>query len=620
LFASYPYSDGNFPCDRTCILQVEGDYVRVTGLRVRGQSRSTDTLPFKTNGIWIDYPGIFASPPAPFNNLASVTEFIATIDHNDMSDWMDAAITANSPFTDSPKTGGACSYPGFSDPNGMPAADFYPCDEHTTSVPYPPSFGLDPVDVSQDPIGGLPGIATLPNIHVARNFLHHNMRNDGGYGVGMNNSGGRLLIEGNTFSWNRHDITASGEPHSQYRASHNLVLEDAYKNYGGFFAPFVGRLQDFDVHGTSNSGNGLYFGGAGGYYVEIDGNTFLGGDGHDYVIRGYPVVRTNYHNNISRRSENDAIHFIHCITILGCINDYQASDFPIDISNSQFGQSTPDPTSTLGVGDFDGDGVQDLFLATGNTWFYSPGGQREWRYLNAAPDTIDQLLFGDFDGDGRTDVVAMRNGQLVVSWGGISAFDVLNPNPPANCGIADMAVGDFNGDGHPDIFCADWQKQIWWVSYGGNTTFMNVNTSSFKRTDLLFGDFDHSGTTDVFAPVFDNSNKLWWSITPSALGDWVHLQPALTRTVDGLVAADFDGDGFADIGTSCGSGCWQISYSGTQPWMPYHTLGSLSLVGGGVGHFSGAPGADILAWNGNAIWVVPEGFGVPYALSTQDMH
>jgi FG-GAP-like repeat len=258
-----------------------------------------------------------------------------------------------------------------------------------------------------------------------------------------------------------------------------------------------------------------------------------------------------------------------------------------------------------------------LFLATGNTWFYSPGGQREWRYLNAAPDTLDQLLFGDFDGDGRTDVVAMRNGQLVVSWGGISAFDVLNANPLPCSSIADMAVGDFNGDGHPDIFCADGNK--WWISYGGNTSFVPVNTSSFRVKDILFGDFDHDGTTDVFGVVLDASHKHWWSITKGALGGWVHLQRALTNTVDGLVAADFNGDGFADIGTSCGSGCWQISYSGAENWSIYHTLGSLSVVDGGVGHFSGGAGADVLAWDKNEISVVPGGTGVPSKLSSQDM-
>src|SRR5262249_14738494 len=148
--------------------------------------------------------------------------------------------------------------------------------------------------------------------------------------------------------------------------------------------------------------------------------------------------------NVSVRKEGDALEWDHCFSgilgLFGCAAHYSDSDFQMHVTVSSDNRfAITDPTARLAVGDFDGDGQDDLFLATGNSWLYSPGGQREWRYLNSAPDTIDQLLFGDFDGDGRTDVVAMRNGKLFVSWGGISAFDPLNPNPPATCTMADMA-------------------------------------------------------------------------------------------------------------------------------------------------------------------------------------
>jgi hypothetical protein len=350
------------------MLEISGDYARVTGLRLRGQSRSTDKLTDNgTDGIQIDYPGLENPPFFQVAGLSTVTEFIATIDHNDGSDWGHSPVSGKSPFSNSPKYGGECTYQG--PPNDTL---WYMCDEHTQVVPipdgitHPPGRPANPLDsihyaIAEDPICP-PSICppTLANVRVARNFLHHNERDGGGYGV----SPTRALIEGNTFSWNRHDISAASEPHNEYRASHNLVLSGAYANYGGIWEPFIGRLQDFDMHGTSNVGNGLYVGGAGGYYVEIDGNTFLGGDGHDYVLRGYPIVNTYYHDNVSRRKESDAIHFIHCIDFISCIDDYSNASIPITISNSQFGQtsqSPPDPTSTLGVGDFDGDSNDDLF-------------------------------------------------------------------------------------------------------------------------------------------------------------------------------------------------------------------------------------------------------------------
>jgi hypothetical protein len=645
LFAQYTGTRG-FDCDGNCILEVQGDYARVTGLRVRGQSRSTDKLPFKTYGVWINFAGSGMAPGGmppqiPLFPLATVTELIAIVDHNDMSDWMDSAVTAFAPFTDSAQKSNKCTYIGYLDSSASPQ-NYYTCDQNTQTTPYSPYLvsldpNLNPVPLSED--GG-----TLANIRVSRNFLHHNEANEGGYGVAMGNSGGRLLIEGNTFSWNRHDITASGEPHSEYRATRNLVLSRAYESYG--FAGINGRLQDFDVHGTDNVDNligSLYFGGAGGYHAVIDGNTFLGPDGHDYVLRGYPFFASNYFHNVSRRKENDAIHFIHCADLLGCINDYTASDFPISISSdNRFADSSPpytDPTirlgpaASLGVGDFDGDGDDDLFLATGVAWYYAPAGAREWRFLNAAPDTIDQLLLGDFDGDGRTDVIAMRNGQLVVSWGGISAFEVLNANTLPCTSMSDMAVGDFDGDGHADIFCAD--GGTWWMSYGGNTPFVQVIVASNLHVkDLRFGDFDGNGTTDVFGVTTGPCTTPCWMVRygpkgyQGALGGWQPLPVSLTNVVDGLIVADFDGNGFADVLGPSSDG-WQISYGGTQPWVDV-PQGSLALAAiAGVGHFRGQPQADVLIWNGipylpfssdvTALLLSSAAVSPPTQYSTQDM-
>ena len=113
--------------------------------------------------------------------------------------------------------------------------------------------------------------------------------------------------------------------------------------------------------------------------------------------------------------------------------------------NNQFGNSStpfPDPGAHLAVGDFDGDGAADLFMATGTAWYYSPGGAAEWRFLNAQSERINSLLFGDFDGDGRTDIVMQYGSRLLVSWGGESDWEVLNPGPIKGF-LNEMAVGKF---------------------------------------------------------------------------------------------------------------------------------------------------------------------------------
>jgi FG-GAP-like repeat len=144
-----------------------------------------------------------------------------------------------------------------------------------------------------------------------------------------------------------------------------------------------------------------------------------------------------------------------------------------------------DPTRRLGVGDFDGDGKDDLFLATGAGWYYAPGANAEWRFLSAKTETINNLLFGDFDGDGRTDVFTQVGENWMVSWGGRSPWQLLSnrhadwpSSGGGSHGMLDLAVGDFVGDNRADVFYADGIN--WYVSDGGVGPLVLYASSSFS--------------------------------------------------------------------------------------------------------------------------------------------
>ena len=565
LYASYQNEKFFYHRCEWCMLEIAGDYVRITGLRLHGQSRSTDTINEVTEGIQVD--------PIPLQNFATATEYISLIDHNDISDWVAAGIDVRGGHSENKN-----------------------CD-----------------DIIDDP-------ATIANVRIERNFLHHNERKDLGYGAEVAD-GGRAVISGNTFLMNRHSIAGGGEAHESYRAWFNLILSNAPVYDLGFH-----QFHDFDMHGSDGG-----YGGVGGNYLDIFANTFLGTMRRNFELRGAPCHNTDFHRNVSLMSETDALNFKdHSTQIFDQIKYMNVADNP-----NQFGLTDPATRlgpASLGVGDFDHDGRDDLFLATGAAWYYSPAGAREWRFLSAKTGTIDQLLLGDFDGDGRTDVVTLSGGQFWVSWGGVSDWEILNPDPTGGqvlllpSAITAMAVGDFDGDGRADIFWAD--SKTWWVSFGGSTPFVPVAGSGFQVKDLRFGDFDGNGTTDVFGVVKDGGSSYWQvSYSPKSMpgalfSPWQKLRPALTNTVDGLFVADFNGDGTADVAMDCGAGapgCWSISYGGFQDWQ-YPNIGPNGPYVAGVGHFLGRIEADVLLWNDPQLGISVGGIYPPIRYSSQDMH
>jgi len=579
----FSYQDGrvNGPSNcGPCMLEVRGDYVRVTGLRLRGESRSTDESSPLTKAIEVGYPG---PATGPLFSITTLTQYIATIDHNDISDWGSAAVSLSTPYvvTDSD--------PDFD-------SDTQTCTVTGTDISYPcgcnvpdPSTGAS-VPIAQD-------AATLANVRVARNFLHHNERNSFGYGVDV----GRAFIEGNTFLLNRHAITAGGEPHNEYRASYNLVLSSANR-YNGF------NVQDFDMHGTKD--NHSWFGGRGGFYVDILGNTFLGTNRENYKLRGTPCFDTDFHSNVSLEGQDKALQFQDSL-----FHIFDSVDH-INIASTPNQFELPDPTvrlgpASLGVGDFDGDGDDDLFLATGSAWYYSPRGTTEWRFLSAKKETIGNLLFGDFDGDGRTDVFTQIGDDWMVSWGGISPWEKINHS---KWRMTDFVIGDFVGDRRADVFFA--RGDQWFVSDGGRGPFVPYATSSFKIPDLAFGHFDKDHKNDPKTDVVGVVDNQWMVVFAQGDHTWKRLRSKLTDTMAGLIVADFDGNGIDDI-AKFADDQWQVSMDGIDDWTPLSYGGPRAAIGRFDDH--DRPGADILFWDSRSLRIISSGLGSSVQHSRQDM-
>jgi len=514
------------------MLAIEGNHVRITGLRLRGPSRSTDS------GL-----------PTSIGILAN-ENFFSIIDHNELSDWPGHAVDVKGDLT------------------------FDRCKEPEKAV-CPPQRSIEEF--------------YLNRVRVARNFIHHNRRQERGYGI-FAGEGGFPLIEGNTFVSNRHAIAGDGRPRTGYRAQFNLVLSDSPTQHKHGWS---WHTHDFDMHGTDcgDGWGGLeidWLGGLAGEYMGIKWNTFLSTNRENFDLRGVPCYMAEFHGNVSRMSRGGAINFY--------IPPWDLSPpYPwLSVEGNKF--EAPDPTERLGVGDFDGDGKTDTFLATGTAWYYAPGGQAEWRILNdsykAGWKKFDELLFGDFDSDGRTDVFAQRGRDWVVSWGGISPWEKINEHAAP---ISDYHTGDFNGDGRDDVFYSDGYQ--WFLSSGGTAPLTPFAQAGHRTPDLRFGDFNADGKTDIFGV-----DEGYWKVVYGGESYWTRLRPALADKVNDLVVADFIGDGRADVASSTRDGLyhdWRISSDGMSNWAPLrnNAIAALTAVPA-ISQFDARAGADVLFWPG----------------------
>ncbi|MER5353254.1 glycoside hydrolase domain-containing protein [Kitasatospora sp. NPDC002551] len=169
----------------------------------------------------------------------------------------------------------------------------------------------------------------------------------------------------------------------------------------------------------------------------------------------------------------------------------------------------------------------------------------------------------DFNGDGREDIAGKLSDGALLLWTG-NGNGTLNTNsgygmwPDNGFGqVSDMVAGDFNGDGRTDVAgkLSD-GTLLWWAGNGNGT--LNTNSGfamwpdkSFKDVhDLLAGDFNNDGRTDLVGKAADGTLLLWTGNGNGTLNTYSGYRMWPDNgfgQVHDLVAADFNGDGRTDV-------------------------------------------------------------------------
>jgi hypothetical protein len=247
------------------------------------------------------------------------------------------------------------------------------------------------------------------------------------------------------------------------------------------------------------------------------------------------------------------------------------------------------------VMDFDGDGLADIAVVDGNDntiGVYlnaSTSGTAAFakQYFVSGPSGFwpQALAAADLDGDGKPDLVMAddNNNDFAVyqntsSQGHIS-FAQLPPF--AETYLSNwIAIGDFNGDGKPDLAIVE-------VSLGNSNTievFPNTSTvgsisfgaavpvplpNGYSPWAIAIGDFDQDGMPDLAVSdwhankvsVFRNKGTVGGSISFSNRTDYT-----VGNSPQGIAVGDLDGDGLPDIvAANAGDGTLSILRSTSTP-------------------------------------------------------
>ena len=198
------------------------------------------------------------------------------------------------------------------------------------------------------------------------------------------------------------------------------------------------------------------------------------------------------------------------------------------------------PATDFFSGDFNGDGALDIMKVWNDGGAYSIDAilgktfaVESYAVKQGAFNMLNKWLIGDFNGDGKDDLVRLQGENFDIHQGGQTRVEVHVSNGRSfdlqtwgqglgdygrDCDYRHFAVGDFDGDGADDI------AQLWndggklsvdlYRSTGSGFTrerLMTQTSDWFRKKRWLAEDFNGDGITDLGA-VWDNAGTITFEV------------------------------------------------------------------------------------------------------------
>jgi hypothetical protein len=227
------------------------------------------------------------------------------------------------------------------------------------------------------------------------------------------------------------------------------------------------------------------------------------------------------------------------------------------------------PWSAPLVDDFNGDGYLDVLTSDDwYNWVYLEG-YGDGTFLGSRNDYLpgsfslgaftESVVVGDFNGDGIPDVVSgeyqdtANPGIFIYLGNGDGTFQPGVNIPASSSNLGYVAVGDFNGDGKLDIAASDYSTGVVQIFLGqGDGTFSlggsyATDTAADPRPfNIAVGDFNHDGKLDL--AVANDSTSSVGVLLGNGDGTFAPVVPySLSGLAYDVVAQDLNGDGYLDL-------------------------------------------------------------------------
>src|SRR5690606_24826435 len=228
------------------------------------------------------------------------------------------------------------------------------------------------------------------------------------------------------------------------------------------------------------------------------------------------------------------------------------------------------------VGDFNGDGIDDLILPAHDGFSKNNLIQLYFGSETGLPSTPNSLLFldattefwgqnfkfyaiGDINGDGFDDACSnetlSKANFYLGSPSGLPDRPNFSVDIPTGSPFIPHPAGDINGDGYEDLILSFHDSATGVVIYGGPDESLNMDSWHFPISheevedpyqNILFNDLNNDGYSDIIYHINSTNYLTVYYGSPDGLNQETPLILSMDNILGSIrfvITGDFDGDG-----------------------------------------------------------------------------